>query len=136
MTRQGFHTMMVRDAVIYPHGQAVAYNALLRKHRGRLCALAGCEFPAGEIGDECFTPEGMLVTGDIETKRDYKERQELWAREYRARFPPVQCREGVGVPGNLQDSAEGWALAMQLQTFKNDMTMDSLTPGYGVPNGW
>jgi hypothetical protein len=89
LTKQGFRDMMVRDALIYPPGQAMAYNALLGKHRGQITRYAKGEmFPAGDIATECFMPTGVPESGDVETQRVYRERQGVWGREYSARFPP------------------------------------------------
>jgi len=42
-------------------------------------------------------------------------------------------RQGIGI--GLGD-CDRWAMAMQIQTFKHNMTMYAMTPGYRVPNGW
>jgi hypothetical protein len=89
LTKQGFRDMMVRDALIYPPGQAMAYNALLGKHKVQITRYAKGEmFPAGDIATECFMPTGVPESGDVETQRVYRERQGVWGREYSARFPP------------------------------------------------
>jgi hypothetical protein len=132
LTREGFKDLMVRDAIIFPPGQARAYNSLLVKHRESLSVRGGV-FPAGEIGMGCFMPAGVPATGDEETQRVFKERQGVWGREYRLRFPRTQQASMVS---RQMETAGGWGLAMQLENFKHDMTMDALTPGYAVPNGW
>jgi hypothetical protein len=45
---------------------------------------------------------------------------------------PLGQQQGFGMGGGGVD----WGMAMQMQTFKHDMTMSALTPGYREPNGW
>ncbi|KAL8365326.1 hypothetical protein RB595_004231 [Gaeumannomyces hyphopodioides] len=129
LTRQGFRTMMVRDGLIYPVGQAKAHSALLARYRDRLSAQGVAAFPAGPLETESLMPPGVPATGDAETQNVYKERQAVWAREYRCRFGGGQGELGVGM------GAADVATAMQMATFRHNMTMDAMTPGYRVPDG-
>ncbi|KAK4116049.1 hypothetical protein N656DRAFT_774240 [Canariomyces notabilis] len=131
LTRKGFRDLMVRNAIMYPPGQARAYDMLLAKHRARLVAL-GAMLPAGEIAMECFMPAGIPATGDGETQRVYREQQANWVWEYKARFTIAHM--GC-LAGGAREPAGGWGLAMQLENFKHNMTMDALGPGYREPNG-
>ena len=65
LTRQGFRAMMVRDALIYPPGQAKAHSALLARHRSRISAHRAA-FPEVPIGTESLTPPGVPTTGDAD----------------------------------------------------------------------
>ncbi|KAM6524463.1 hypothetical protein FALCPG4_010075 [Fusarium falciforme] len=128
LTRQGFRAMMVRDGLIYPPGQAKAHSALLARHRSRL-STQGAAFPAVPIGTESLTPPSVPATGDAETQTVYKERQAAWVNEYRSRFGGQGMggmEMGLGMRG-------GWP--MEMETFRHNMTMEAMTPGYRVPNG-
>ncbi|KAK3363142.1 hypothetical protein B0T25DRAFT_526424 [Lasiosphaeria hispida] len=131
LTRQGFRTMMVRDGLIYPPGQANAYSNFLDRHQDRLSAQ-GLVLPPVGIGAESFMPPGVPLAGDADTQRLFKQRQGAWVAEYKTRFGG-QDYQGAGMAAVMEPG--GWALAMQLQTFKHDTTMQALAPGYSASNG-
>ncbi|KAK5992596.1 hypothetical protein PT974_06010 [Cladobotryum mycophilum] len=137
LTREGFRAMMVRDGLIYPPGQASAHSALLARHRGTLLTTQGAAFPAVPIGAESLMPPGVPATGDAETQRVYKERQAAWTKEYASRFggQGMGTEMGMGMGMAPDMNGGGWQMAMQMQNFKHNMTMDAMTPGYRVPNG-
>ncbi|KAK0730898.1 hypothetical protein B0H67DRAFT_563234 [Lasiosphaeris hirsuta] len=132
LTRQGFRTMMVRDGLIYPPGQANAYSNFLDRHRGKLLAQ-GVAIPPAEMDAESLMPPGVPLAGDVDTQRLYKQRQGAWVAEYRSCFGGQDYHQEAGMAAGVEPG--GWALAMQLQTFKHNMTMDALTQGYSAPNG-
>ena len=141
LTRRGFRDMMVRDGLIYPLGQAKAWFGMIEKHRGRLVSM-GLTIPVGVIGPEAFMQGGIGVSGDGETKREYRERQQRWVEEYNQRFYGERIAGGVG--GGMVGQGQGigpgmgtdWRMAMQMQQWKHNMTMDAMTPGYRVENGY
>jgi hypothetical protein len=121
LTRRGFQAMMVRDGLMDPHRQAKGLSALIARHRGGMSAQRG-QLPEVPIGAESLTPPGNPTTGDAETQRVYRERQTAWVEAYKSRF---------GAQGVQMDME----MARMMQTFKHNMTMDAMTPGYRVPNG-
>ncbi|KAH7375172.1 hypothetical protein B0T11DRAFT_345065 [Plectosphaerella cucumerina] len=131
LTRAGFRALMVRDALICPPGQAAAHSALLARRSAELSSR-GAVFPPRPIGAGSFMPPGVPISGDARTQSMYREQQAQWVAEYTKMY---------GVPGpeqvqqQMADSAEGWAMARQMQMFKHNMTMDALTPGYRIPDG-
>ena len=135
LTRKGFKDMMVRDALIYPIGQAAAWNGMIAKHRGALTAM-GIMLPSTAMGPEAFMPQGVGPTGDAEAQARYKERRDRWTAEYKTQFGSVCQPAGfaVGPGGNMGGMDVG--MAMQMQNWKHRMTMDAMTPGYRVDNGY
>ncbi|KAH6687742.1 hypothetical protein F5X68DRAFT_231291 [Plectosphaerella plurivora] len=133
LTRAGFRALMVRDALICPPGQATAHSALLARRVAELSSRSGgVPFPPCPITADSFMPPGVPMSGDAGTQTRYREQQAQWVAEYTQTY---------GVPGPAQmqqqmnDSAEGWAMARQMQAFKHNMTMDAMSAGYRVPNG-
>lgn len=135
LTRKGFIDMMVRNGLIYPAGQANAYSGLLTRRRGGLEMAAGVGFPIVPIGSESFMPGlDVPMTGHVATQTLYKQREAAWVEEYRRVFG-VQDMNLIGggeQGGGMMMGGGGWQMAMWLENFRHNMTMDALTPGYRV----
>lgn len=94
LTRKGFISMMVRDAVMYPVDRAHQYTAMMGRYRHRL-EERGRLFPRAKIHARFFTPPGVPPTGDANLLMEFVHIQQVWESNYMSGTGSEMLWEGV-----------------------------------------